>query len=110
MPSAKKSPTPRLVQCATTWSMIAYPSAKKEWSLERKMKEIKAAGFDGIAAYANAEVKALADKFGLKIMGGFDGRDVKKARAQIIEQRDAGTRYMNVQLLDHDTLPAVAAK
>ncbi len=56
---SKKHPTPRLVQCATTWSMIAYPTAKKEWSLERKMKEIKAAGFDGIAAYANPEVGSL---------------------------------------------------
>src|ERR1700712_3233170 len=110
MPPAKKYPAPQLVQCATTWSMIAYPTAKKEWSLERKMKEIKAAGFDGIAAYANPEVGALAKKLGLKLMGGFDGRDVKKAREQIIEQRDNGTRYMNVQLLDHDTLPAVAAK
>jgi hypothetical protein len=90
--------------------MIAYPSAKREWSLERKMKEIKAAGFDGIAAYANPEVKGFADKLGLKIMGGFDGSSVAKARKQIIEQRDNGTRYMNVQLLDHDTPPAVAAK
>ncbi len=110
MPRSKKHPSPRLVQCATAWSMIAYPTAKREWSLERKMKEIKAAGFDGVAAWANAEVKALADKYRLKIMGGFDGSSVTKARKQIIEQRDNGTRYMNVQLLDHDTPPAVAAK
>ena len=37
MPRSKKHPAPRLVQCATTWSMIAYPTAKREWSLERKM-------------------------------------------------------------------------
>ena len=110
MKPLKKTKLPRLIQCATTWSMIAYPTAKREWSLERKMKEIKAAGFDGIAAYANPEVKALADKFSLKIMGGFDGSSVAKARKQIIEQRDNGVRYMNVQLLDHDTPPAVAAK
>ena len=39
MSRSKKSPAPRLVQCATTWSMIGYPSPKREWSLERKMKE-----------------------------------------------------------------------
>ena len=110
MPRSKKHPAPRLVQCATMWSMMGYPSAKREWSLERKLKEIKAAGFDGVAAYANAELGGLAKKLGLKIMGGFDGSDAKKARQQIIEQRDNGTRYMNVQLLDHDTPPAVAAK
>lgn len=110
MKTPKKPKAPRLVQCATTWSMIAFPTAKREWSLARKMQEIKAAGFDGIAAYANPEVGRLAKKLGLKLMGGFDGRDAKKARQQIIEQRDNGTRYMNVQLLDHDTPPAVAAK
>ena len=84
MKRPKTNPAPRLVQCATTWSMIAYPSAKREWSLERKMKEIKAAGFDGIAAYATAEVKQLADKLGLKIMCGFDGSSVAEARKQIL--------------------------
>jgi hypothetical protein len=52
MKHTQKTPAPRLVQCATGWSMMGYPSAKKEWSLERKMKEIKASGFDGIATYA----------------------------------------------------------
>ena len=108
--SMKKTAPPRLIQCATPWSMIAYPTAKREWSLARKMKEIKAAGFDGVAAYATSEVRDLAQKFDLKIMGGFDGSSVAKARKQIIEQRDNGTHYMNVQLLDHDTPPAVAAK
>ncbi len=106
----KKTTPPRLVQCATPWSLIAYPTAKREWSLARKLQEIKAAGFDGVAAVITPEIQALAKKQGLVMMGGFDGRNVAAARRQMILQRDLGVHYMNVQLLDHDTPPAVAAK
>jgi hypothetical protein len=110
MKTPKAKSQPRLIQCATPWSMIHYPSAKKEWSLERKMKEIKAAGFDGIATLVNPEIAALAKKLGLVVMGGFDGSNLENSRKQMIAQRDLGVHYMNVQLLDHDTPPAVAAK
>ena len=101
--------TPRLVQCASLWSLIGHPTAKREWSLARKLQAIKAAGFDGVAAIVNPEIKQLADRNGLVAMGGFDGSNLKAARAQIVAQRDLGVHYMNVQLLDHDTPPAVAA-
>jgi hypothetical protein len=110
MKTLKNSLPPRLIQCATPWSLIHYPSARNEWSLERKMKEIKAAGFDGIAAVVNPEIASIANRLGLVMMGGFDGSNVVSARKQIIVQRDLGVHYMNVQLLDHDTPPAVAAK
>ncbi|MDB6126536.1 MAG: hypothetical protein JWM35_432 [Verrucomicrobia bacterium] len=110
MKTLKNAAAPRLIQCATPWSMIAYPSKKREWSLERKMQEIKKAGFDGIAAVVNPEIQAIANRVGLVMMGGFDGSNVVSARKQIIAQRDLGVHYMNVQLLDHDTPPAVAAK
>ena len=110
MKPMKKTAAPRLIQCATPWSMVHYPSAKREWTLERKMKEMKRVGFDGIAAVVNPEIAAIANKLGLVMMGGFDGSNVVSARKQIILQRDLGVHYMNVQLLDHDTLPPVAAK
>ena len=110
MKTPKNPAAPRLIQCATPWSMIGYPSKKSEWSLERKMKEIKKAGFDGIAAVVNPEIQAIANRVGLVMMGGFDGSNVVSARKQIIAQRDLGVHYMNVQLLDHDTPPAVAAR
>ncbi|MBS0633732.1 MAG: xylose isomerase [Verrucomicrobia bacterium] len=90
--------------------MIAYPTKKREWSLERKVRAMKEAGFDGIATIVNPEIKALADRFDLVIMGGFDGSNAKRAREQIIAQRDLGVFYLNVQLLNHDTAPAEAAK
>ena len=110
MKARSKNSRPRLIQCATPWSMIHYPSARREWSLKRKMQAIKAAGFDGIAAFINPETQAIARRLGLKMMGGFDGSNVTGARKQIIAQRDLGVHYLNVQLLDHDTPPAVAAR
>ncbi|MEI6106520.1 MAG: xylose isomerase [Verrucomicrobiota bacterium] len=110
MKTLKKIPTPRLVQCATPWTLMSFPSAKREWSLDRKMQAIKAAGFDGIAAVINPEIQAIAARHGLAMMGGFDGSNVARARQQMIAQRELGVHYMNVQLLDHDTPPAVAAK
>jgi hypothetical protein len=73
------------------------------------MQAMQEAGFDGIGAIVNPEIKALADRFNLRLMGGFDGSNLKQARASIIAQRDLGVHYMNVQLLDHDTPPAKAA-
>ncbi len=73
------------------------------------MQAMKEGGFDGIAAIVNPEIKTLADRLGLRIMGGFDGSNLKQARASILAQRALGVHYMNVQLLDHDTPPAVAA-
>jgi hypothetical protein len=109
MTTPRKSSTPRLIQCASPWSQIGYPSAAREWSLARKMQAMKDGGFDGIAAIVNPEIKTLADRLGLCIMGGFDGSNLKQARASILAQRALGVHYMNVQLLDHDTPPAVAA-
>jgi hypothetical protein len=103
------SETPRLVMCATTWSMIAYPSARQEWSVARKLREIKAAGFDGVCAYITPEIKALAGELGLELMSGFDAGSVAHAMPRLKEQRDAGVRFINIQLMDHDTPPAKAA-
>lgn len=103
------SPQPRLVLCAATWSMIAYPSARKEWSVARKMTAIKEAGFDGVCGYVSAEIKAEADRLGLELMSGFDADSVRDALPRLKEQRDRGVKFVNIQLLNHDTLPSAAA-
>jgi len=103
------SSPPRLVLCAATWSMIAYPSAKKEWSVARKMAAIKQAGFDGVCGYISAEIKTEADRLGLELMSGFDAGSVKGALPRLKEQRDRGVKFINIQLLNHDTLPSSAA-
>lgn len=102
------SAPPQLLLCAQTWSMVGYPSPKREWSIDRKMSEIKKAGFDGVAAYFNAESKAAADRHGLQLVSSFDCGDLKSARKRLIEQRAFGAHFVNIQLLNHDTLPIPA--
>lgn len=102
--------TPRLIQCVTPWGMMHYPSAKREWSIERKIRAIKAAGFDGVAAIPDAEIARLCRELGLVLMGGMDGSNVAKARRAMKQQRELGAIYLNIQLLDHDTPPAQAAR
>ena len=105
-----KSPTPRLVMCATTWSMIGWPTAQREWSVPRKLQAIKAAGFDGVCAYITPEIKSGADRLGLELMSGFDCRTVAEALPRLRAQRDLGVHFINIQLLNHDTPPAHAAR
>ena len=90
--------------------MIGYPTKSKEWSLQKKMLTMKEAGFDGIAAIVNPEIASIAGRLGLVMMGGFDGSNVAAARKLILAQQALGVYYLNVQLLDHDTPPQVAAK
>ena len=102
--------TPRLVMCATTWSMIGYPTARREWSLARKIRAIADAGFDGVCAFITPELKAEADRHGLRLMSGFDAKSVADALPRLRAQRDLGVRFINIQLLNHDTPPATAAR
>ncbi len=105
-----KRPLPQLIVCATPWSMIGYPTPSREWSDDRKLREIKAAGFDGVCAYISPEMKADADRLGLRLLSGFDCDTVSAAVPRLRAQRDLGVRFINIQLLNHDTLPEKAAK
>ena len=103
-------PAPRLVLCAATWSMIGYPSVRREWSIARKLQAIKAAGFDGVCAYITPEIKSHADRLGLALMSGFDAKGAADALPRLRAQRDLGVRFINIQLLNHDTPPKLAAR
>ena len=100
---------PRLIMCATTWSMIGFPNAKREWSVARKIQEIAAAGFDGVCAYITPEIRDEAHRHGLELMSGFDAKSVADALPRLRAQRDLGVKFINIQLLNDDTLPAQAA-
>jgi hypothetical protein len=106
----KKDNSPKLRFVANTWSLVQYPSAKKEWSLERKVKAIKEAGFDGITTISTPELKKLADKHGLIIIGYFASAKAGEFRKLLKQNADNGGHYINVQLADEDTLTPEALK
>lgn len=70
-----------------------------------------AAGFDGITVDLTREHRRLADKFGLRHLLGFISSSSPADFQRLIEAQKAnGAVHINVQLDDHDTPPAVAAK
>ncbi|MBL9203083.1 MAG: hypothetical protein JNL39_21420 [Opitutaceae bacterium] len=105
-----RRPAPRLVMCATPWSMIGWPSPRREWSVARKIAAIAEAGFDGVCAFITPEIRDAATRHGLEVMSGFDAQGAADALPRLRAQRDLGVRFINIQLLDHDTSPAVAAR
>jgi hypothetical protein len=102
--------TPRLILCASTWSMIGYPRARGEWSIARKLRAIAEAEFDGVCAFITPEIKTHADRHGLRLMSGFDAKGVKDALPRLRAQRDLGVELINIQLLNHDTPAETAAR
>jgi len=89
--------------------MLGYPSVKREWVPGKKLRAIKAAGFDGVVALFDSEWKAGADRLGLAAVSGFDCRTAADAMPRLRTQRDLGVKLINIQLMDHDTPPAIAA-
>lgn len=103
------SEPPRLIICATPWSMVGQPSPRREWKMPRQLLEMKREGFDGVCAFVSPEMAAEANRLGLLMMSGFDCGDLAVARTKLESQRALGIRFINIQLLDHDTPPAKAA-
>ena len=104
------SAPPRLILCATLWSLVGHPSPRREWSLGRKLAAITAAGFDGVAEMFRPELAPHLRRLGLAICGRVfsrDGRDV--ARLLKIEAA-GGAKYVNCLLGAHDTTPVAATR
>ncbi len=98
----KKTP-PILRHIANLWSLVDYPTAKKQWTLERKIADVKEAGFDGFTTSGTPEHAKLAQKHGLIIVGYFATSKSSDFRKLIQQNVDAGAVHINVQLADHDT-------
>ncbi len=95
---------PVLYHVLNLWSLVEYPSKDNEWSLEQKLRAIKAAGFDGFLTHLRPEDRRLTKKVGLCPIGYFSGSNASEFPAKLHQQARAGARVINVQLADHDTL------
>jgi hypothetical protein len=106
----KTSPSPIIRHIANLWSLTEYPNKKRDWSLERKLAEIKAAGFDGFTTLPSKEHAKLAAKLKLILIGYFSSSKVADFERLIRQNVDAGAIHINVQLGDHDTLTPEAVR
>ncbi len=101
---------PILRHIVNLWTLVWHPSKKSEWPLERKLRAVKAAGFDGFTAQLTPHHARLADKLGLMRVGYFSSGKAGEFAKLLRQQKDAGARHINVQLADHDTSTAVAVR
>jgi hypothetical protein len=104
-------PMPQIAHIANLWSLQRHPSPEREWPLEKKIKAVAAAGFDGITTRLTPDHRRLAEKHGLKYLLGFVSSSNPEEFAELIKaQKEAGAVQINVQLDDDDTPPVLAAK
>ncbi|MBQ37296.1 MAG: xylose isomerase [Gemmatimonadaceae bacterium] len=108
-PMARKAAAkPRLRLCAAAWTMTNYPSAKRQWSADTKVRKAKEAGFDGFSAGAQDDITKACRKHDMELVGGVDVGRVADAKPKMKAFADAGATHVNVQLCDHDTPTAKA--
>lgn len=84
---------------------MEHPPARKEWSLEKKLRAVKDAGFDGVNWFAEAATTSLLEKIGLRFSGMFNFPREREFASLIRAQLRAGAETINVQLGNHDTPP-----
>ncbi|MDB6021447.1 MAG: hypothetical protein JWQ04_1304 [Pedosphaera sp.] len=94
---------PILRHIINLWTLVEHPSKAREWSLERKLRAVKAAGFDGFTAALTPEHRRLGEKYGLMRVGYFSSSDPREFAKLLKQNKDAGAHHINVQLGDHDT-------
>ena len=100
-----------IAHLAALWSLVGYPSAGREWPLEKKIAAVAAAGFDGISARLTPEHRRWSELHGLRhLCGIISASDPAEYAALLGAQKAGGAVHINVQLDDHDTPPAVAVQ
>lgn len=102
---------PKIVHIANLWSLARHPTPTREWSLEKKIKAVASAGFDGLTTALTPEHRRLAVKHGLQHLLGFICSSEPGDFARLIRgQKEGGAVHINVQLGTHDTPPPLAAR
>ena len=101
---------PCIRHIANLSSLRDTPTAKKPWPLDRKIAAVKQAGFDGFTDLATPKHARLAEKHGLMIVGHFASAKPDEFRSLLQQNKDAGARYINIQIGAHDTTSSDAVR
>ena len=99
----KRRVKPKLHLCAAAWSMQRYPSEKREWSMDTKVKKVAEEGFAGFSHGADPDANKACKKYGIAHVGGVDVAKVREALPKMKAFKNMGVHHINVQLCDHDT-------
>lgn len=93
----------RLRLYANLWTLTGHPRGRREWTPERKIAEIAAAGFDGVTGALDARAVGLARAHGLEPVGWFWATDRAVIDAQVAEHKRLGVRRVTVFIGRHET-------
>jgi hypothetical protein len=96
---------PRLQLVQNLWGLASYPSAAEEWPLERKLEEIRAAGFDAFDVWVGgaseadlARWEAAAKASRLAVGVEFGPTRLEDAEAGIAAARRFGSVYLDAHV------------
>ena len=101
--TVEKRLKPLLRHVANLWTLIGYPSRENEWTLERKLKAIREAGFDGVCWAPSPELHQGVRRHGLIFVGGMAPGSAAEFPPLLANLQRCGAHHVNVQLGAHDT-------
>ena len=94
---------PQIRHMATLWTLTDYGDADGEWSIDRKLVEIKNAGFDGFLGRVPVVTAEHVQQHGLLFAATVDIGDADEVEPKLRAINEVGAVCVNVQMLDHDT-------
>lgn len=100
----------KFTQFAGLWTLVHHPSREREWTLERKLRTLHAAGFGGVCARLDIAIASLARANGLFAIGLIFPDDPSEFGQLLRSQKELGALHVNVQLGSHATSPIDAVK
>jgi hypothetical protein len=101
---------PELVLYANLWTLAKYPSARREWSLAHKLAAIRDAGFMAFSGPPNPELRPLADRHGLRLLGAYSASTASAIARGLRTFRAMQAEQVNLQLADDFTPLAEAVR
>lgn len=100
----------KLTQFAGLWTLAHHPSRERDWTLERKLRTIKACGFGGVCARLDIAIASLARANGLFAIGLIFPDDPAEFHQLLRTQKEFGAIHVSVQLGSHATSPVDAVR
>lgn len=94
---------PRIVLVANLWTLAGHPSPRREWTLDRKLAAVAAAGFDAAMCPAVPGLKRRLRAHGLRYTGFIVPRAPRDCDGLVRRQRAQGAENINAQIGDGST-------
>ena len=103
-----KPAKPIIRHMCTLGTLVGYGGKKGEWSVAKKLKRIKKAGFDGFLGRVHLLERKEVEDSGLIFACTTDMGGAGEVKPKFKAIKEYGARCVNVQMLDHDTPTAKA--